>query len=281
VAGEDYVEILDYEKAAAIIESHERFSIGLCSCRHEKFHLDKKECDVPLSTCSTYGYSADFMIRNNLAKEVSKSEMLENLARSKELGLVLNADNVKNNVGFTCHCCKCCCNVLLGIRKFGYVNFVVTSDFMARINREKCISCGICAGICPAAAIDMVSWHEAGKKKKRRPVINEALCLGCGVCALKCSQKALSLFRRQKRVITPETTFERVLLQCLERGTLQYQLFDNPNSTGQKFMRAFVGAFLKLPPVKKALMSDLLKSRFLGAMKKGARLLGKDWAINA
>ena len=67
----------------------------------------------------------------------------------------------------------------------------------------------------------------------------------------------------------------------LERGTLQYQLFDNPDSTGQKFLRAFVGGFLRLPPVKKALLSNMLRSRFLSAMRKGARLLGKDWAINA
>jgi NAD-dependent dihydropyrimidine dehydrogenase PreA subunit len=278
---EEYVEILDYEKAAAIIESHNRFSIGYCSCRHEKLHLGTKECDVPLETCSSYGYSADFLIRNKLAKEVSKSEMLANLARSKELGLVLNADNVKNDVGFTCHCCACCCNVLLGIRKFGYVNFVVTSGFMAEIDGEKCAGCGICAAVCPAAAIEMTAEENPAEKKKKKPVINETLCLGCGVCALKCKKEAVKLHRREKRVITPETTFERIILQCLERGTLQYQLFDNPDSAGQKFLRAFVGGFLRLPPVKKALLSNMLKSRFLSAMKKGAGMLGKDWAIKA
>jgi len=73
----------------------------------------------------------------------------------------------------------------------------------------------------------------------------------------------------REKVIHPETTFERVILQCLERGTLQNQIFDNPDSITQQFMRGFLGGFLKLSSVKKTLMSDLLRSLFLNSMKKG------------
>jgi hypothetical protein len=45
-------------------------------------------------------------------------------------------------------------------------------------------------------------------------------------------------------------------------------------------MRAFVGAFLKLPPVKKALLSDRLRSSFLNAMKDGVRRQGKEWVLD-
>jgi len=78
-------------------------------------------------------------------------------------------------------------------------------------------------------------------------------------------------------VIHPETTFERVMLRSLERGTLQNQSFDNPQSFSHKFMRGFVGGFLNLSPVKRALMSDTLRSRFLDAMKKGVEKQGKGW----
>ena len=93
-----YTEILDYEKATALVRDCDKFAIGYCSCRREKLLVEAKECATPLETCSQFGYAADFMIRHNLAKEVSKSEMLENIARSKEMGLVLNADNVKKNI---------------------------------------------------------------------------------------------------------------------------------------------------------------------------------------
>ncbi|MCX6833679.1 MAG: 4Fe-4S binding protein, partial [candidate division Zixibacteria bacterium] len=102
-----------------------------------------------------------------------------------------------------------------------------------------------------------------------QPVINEKLCLGCGVCALDCATGSMRLVPRAQLVLTPEDTFERVILQALERGTLQNLLFDNPQSTSHGFMRAFVGGFLKLLPVKKSLMSDTLRSRFLTFMHRG------------
>jgi len=72
--------------------------------------------------------------------------------------------------------------------------------------------------------------------------------------------------KRAQRVIHPETTFERVILQCLERGTLQNQLFDEPGRVTHAVMRGIVGGFLRLSPVRKALMSEVLRSRFLAGL---------------
>jgi len=107
--------------------------------------------------------------------------------------------------------------------------------------------------------------------------MDKSICLGCGVCALKCKEKSLRLVKRGQRVLHPETLFERVILQCLERGNLQYQIFDNPQSMTQSVMRGILGYFLKLPGTKKALMSDLLRSRFLEFMKNGLKMQDKGW----
>ena len=333
ITDSEFVEILDFEKATAIVESARKFVIGICSCRHEKLHVGKKTCDIPLETCSTFGASADLMLRHGFGKEVSREEMLENNARSREMGLVLCADNVKKNVSFICHCCGCCCNVLLGVSRFGYPNTVVTSNYIAKVDDDACSECGTCADICPVNAITMSNGNGAqsmgadshekptasggppdrmgGLDSNEKPtassgpphmspsashlspsashlppsashlspsakaggpsgpVINEKFCLGCGVCALECTTGSMRLVPRAQRVLTPEDTFERVILQALERGTLQNLLFDNPQSTSHGFMRAFVGGFLKLPPVKKSLMSDTLRSRFLTFMRRG------------
>jgi NAD-dependent dihydropyrimidine dehydrogenase PreA subunit len=279
VLPEEYVEVLDYEKATAIVNESDRFAVGLCSCRHEKSQLDRKECDMPLDVCSFFGAVADLSIRNGFAKEISKSQILENLARSKELKLVLTADNVKKKVNFMCHCCKCCCNIMLGVTKHGCPNTIVTSSFISKVNRASCKGCGKCVDICPVNAIEAIPDEKPQRKTKKTITIDEALCIGCGVCGLECASNGIGLIKRKQHVMRPETTFERVILQCLERGTLQNQMFANPQSLTHKFMRGFVGGFLRLPPVKKALMSDLLRSSFLATMKMGIRMQGKGWLL--
>lgn len=262
ILNEDYTEVLDYEKATAIIESATKFAVGLCSCRHEKTHLGDV-CDAPLEICTTMGKSADYLIRNNLSREMSKSEALENLASSMEAGLVLNADNVKDRITFICHCCKCCCNALAGISRFGYANAVVTSSFIAGVDEADCNSCGKCVRVCPIDAISLNS--------RIKPMIDQKFCLGCGVCAFKCTKNAIRLVKRAQRVLHPENTFERVILQSLERGTLQNLLFEDPHRFTPKMMNGLVGGFLRLPGIKKALMSDLLRSRFLQVIKSSQK----------
>ena len=264
----EYVEILDYEKATSLVKESNKFAIGICSCRHEKLHIGEKKCNVPLETCSAFGVGADYVIRHGFGKEVSKSEMLENIARSKELGLVLNIENVQKDITVMCHCCKCCCIMLSGINKYGYDNTLVTSTFIAEVDESKCSGCGRCSQVCPVDAIEMIPVENLTLKKKEIPKIDTSRCLGCGVCALKCPTEAIKLIKREQRVIHPETTYERLMLQCLERGTLQNQIFDNPQSITQKTMRAVVGGFLRLPPVKKALMSDMLRSKFLASLMR-------------
>jgi ferredoxin len=279
IAGADYTEILDYEKASSVVKSHEKFAIGLCSCRHEKLHLGEKKCSVPLNTCITFGEGTDFMVRRNFAKEVSETEVLESLARSKESGLVFSCDNVRKDVSFLCQCCSCCCNILQGISRFGYPNMIVTSGYIATVDYSSCEGCGKCVKACPIGAIKMVESTNAQRSRKI-PQIDESICIGCGVCSMKCIKTgSMKLNKRDKRVLHPESTFERVILQCLERGTLQNQLFGDPGRISHKMMRGVVGGFLKLTPVKRALMSDQLRSRFLDAMKKAAKALGKDYGM--
>jgi len=265
----NFLEVLDYEKTSALVGEADKLAVSLCACRHLKFHQGNKECNTPLELCSWFGWAAEFAVRRGLARAISKTQMLENIARSKEMKLLLSADNVKHGIMFICHCCKCCCFPLHDMRKRGYPNLIVTSSLIAQTDAEKCTGCGKCARECPVDAIEMIP----SENNRKSPSIDKNMCLGCGVCAQACPAKAVWLFKRGQRVIHPETTFERVMLQALQNGKLQHQLFDNPQSITHKYMRGFLGAFLRLDPVRRGLMSDLLRSRFLNALKTATRMI--------
>lgn len=261
VAPAEYVEVLDHEKAEEIIGRAKTFAIGICSCRHEKLHIGQKTCATPLEMCLSLNGSAQYMIRRGFARKAPRGMVDDNLAMAREMGLILCADNVSRDVSFMCFCCGCCCNLLLGISQFGYPHTVVTSSFIATVDRQTCAACGTCVEACPIRAIKSDDDGTA--------LIDDAVCLGCGVCGLQCPHEALKLVKRKRRVLHPETTFERIILQSLERGTLQNFLFSDPNRLTHSFLRGIVGGFLRLPPVKKALMADTLRSSFLAFMQRG------------
>lgn len=273
-------EFFDYEKVTALIEDAGRLAIGICSCRNEKLHSGEKKCEAPLDTCSLLGMGAEYTIRNNLAREVTKSEMLDNITRSREHDLVFCAVNTKRAPIAICHCCTCCCNFLGGLTKFGYRNCVVTSTFIAKIDAGLCTGCGKCVDVCPVNAAGLYSANDPKNKKKRKAMINGALCVGCGICKAKCAAGALAMISRENKVIHPESLFEAMMLSSLERGTLQNQLFDNPQSLTQDVMRSFLGAFLKMPAVKKTLLSDMFRSTFLSSAKVAAKMQGKGWMVD-
>jgi hypothetical protein len=53
------------------------------------------------------------------------------------------------------------------------------------------------------------------------------------------------------------------VMMAIERGKFQELLFDNKALLSHRVMAAILGVVLKLPPVKKAMVSKQVKSRYL------------------
>jgi hypothetical protein len=68
---------------------------------------------------------------------------------------------------------------------------------------------------------------------------------------------------RAERVITPLDSTHRVVMMAIERGTLQHLIVDSQALASHRAMAAILGVILKLPPIKQALASRQLQSRYL------------------
>lgn len=53
------------------------------------------------------------------------------------------------------------------------------------IDKDKCIGCGACVGICPVSAISM---DDQGKSQ-----IDPAVCIKCGTCEATCPVEAIKI----------------------------------------------------------------------------------------
>ena len=259
------LQVLDYERASEVIETAEHMGVSLCYCRHKKQHIEQA-CDKPLDICMTFHGTADSLIRHGYARRVDKIEGRDLLQKAYDLNLVQFGDNVREGVAFICNCCGCCCEALIGLRKYGAQMPIHSTNFQPRVVSEVCNGCGKCVNICPVEAMTLVSTNDPHKPNKRKAKLDEDVCLGCGVCVRVCPTKGLLLEARPERVITPLNSTHRFVVMAVERGDLQDLIFDNKALVSHRMLGAILGVILSLPPVKQAMATQQVKSRYLEAL---------------
>ena len=262
LTAEQTVHVLDYECASEVVRTASHMGVGACYCRHKMQHLGRA-CAAPMDICMTFNSTARSLIKHGIARRVDAVEGEELLRQAIEANLVQFGENVREQVSFICNCCGCCCEAMLAAKRFAVLHPVATTNWIPEIAGEGCNGCGKCVESCPVEAMGLVSAGDPHHAKRRKARLNEELCLGCGVCVRRCERGALKLKQREQRVITPVTTAHRTVLMAIERGKLQELIFDNQALASHRAMAAILGVILKLPPLKQALASRQMKSRYL------------------
>jgi Pyruvate/2-oxoacid:ferredoxin oxidoreductase delta subunit len=259
---DDVLEVLDWERASDVARTASDAAVGVCYCRHKMSHVGRA-CDAPLDICLTFGTTASSLSRHGFARRIEPSEALDLLAEARSKGLVQFGENVREQVAFICNCCGCCCEALLAHRRFGSLRPVHTTGFLPEVDVARCTGCGTCAGACPVEAMTLVPAGDPRAPKRRTARLEEAACLGCGVCVPTCTRGGLKLVRRAERVIPPRDTVHRCVLMALERGNLADLVFDDRTLASHRALAAVLGAILALPPVKRTLASEQVRSVYL------------------
>jgi ferredoxin len=262
LASDDTLHVLDYERASEVVRTATTMGVGSCYCRHKMQHLGKA-CNAPMDICMTFGTTARSLIKHGIARQADKTEGEALLQKAIDNNLVQFGENVRQHVSFICNCCGCCCEAMLAAKRFAVLNPIATTNYLPEIDQALCSGCGKCVEVCPVEAMSEVSASDPHKPKLKKARLNEELCLGCGVCVRVCAKKALKLRERGKRVITPANTAHRTVVMAIERGKLQELIFDNHALASHRAMAAILGVILKLPPIKQAMASQQMKSRYL------------------
>lgn len=174
------------EKALDIVEKSDcRYYVQECDCkiyRYEKKHMKE--------TCIHF-FDEDKLLNSNLdrgyGRELTKEEVKRLLLEIDKDGLIHNFEG-----DAFCNCCSCCCWAVRGMKTYeeeGYDVFgeYVNAEYMIEADRDKCVGCGACAGICPANAMKIVEG---------KIMVSADRCIGCGVCRTRCRYGALSIQRR-------------------------------------------------------------------------------------
>jgi ferredoxin len=265
LSAETSLYVLDYERATEVIKTASCRGISICYCRHKMQHLDR-DCNAPKEICMTFNVSAQSLIKHGHARLVSVEECLDLLHIAYDNKLVQFGSNVREKVNFICNCCGCCCEALIAARRFGLLHPVHTTNFLPEVQVSDCVGCGKCANICPVEAMGIVSANDPRMPEKKKALLNEETCLGCGLCKQACQGNHISMKSRFQRVITPLNSVHLAVVMAIEKGKLQNLIFDNQALFSHRAMAAILGVILKLPPIKQAMASRQMKSRYLEAL---------------
>jgi ferredoxin len=254
--------VLDHERASHVIRDAPAVAVSLCYCRHKMEHVGRA-CDAPRDICLTFGNTARSLAKHGYAREISASEGLDQLHRAQEAGLAQFGENVRERPAFICNCCGCCCEAMLAAKRLGFLHPVHTTSFVVELDGATCDGCGRCVKACPVDVLRLVPGGDPAHPGRKKAAAQTDLCLGCGVCVPACPKGAVRLAARAERVITPVSSTHRVVVMAIERGKLHELVFDNQAHLSHRAMAAILGVILRLPPVKQALASRQLRSRYL------------------
>ena len=143
-----------YDEIATLIENATAISVGPCSCRRSRRLMGEGCGHLEEDMCMYLNDNAINFSKVGAHRLVSKEEAYEILKRAEDNGLVHEINQTDGFEGTTaiCNCCGCSCFALRIAEMFRSKN-AIRSNFVARVDKEKCVACGQCVENCQTNAL--------------------------------------------------------------------------------------------------------------------------------
>lgn len=189
-------QIIPYPKARdLILQNPDHIAVFDCPCRSAR----KDPC-LPLDVCLIIGEPfASFVTEHHRTRSrwITAAQAVEILKAEDARGHAHHAffkDAMLGRFYAICNCCSCCCGAIQSHRSGSPM--LASSGYVAKIEHEQCLGCGICADNCQFHALSITMEGVAH--------VDLPLCMGCGVCVDKCPNEAISMLRMPEKGVPLE-----------------------------------------------------------------------------
>ena len=145
-----------YDEVRTLIENATAISVGPCSCRRARRLMGEGCGHLEEDMCMYLNDNARCFSEQGYHRLVSKEEAYEILKRAEDNGLVheINQTPGFEDTNAICNCCGCSC-FALRIAELFRTPRAIRSNYIARVDKEKCVACGQCVENCQTNALKL------------------------------------------------------------------------------------------------------------------------------
>ena len=147
---------IDNESVSKFLEANEgHISATPCQCRRVRIMMGEGSGDMDEGICLFLGHVGDMFNRAGKGKPLSVEEAKALIAKCEKRGCVHQITTLSQ--GETLAICNCMTESCLALGVSQYYNTPATSasNYVAEIEKEKCVACGQCTDHCANNAIQM------------------------------------------------------------------------------------------------------------------------------
>jgi NADPH-dependent glutamate synthase beta subunit-like oxidoreductase/NAD-dependent dihydropyrimidine dehydrogenase PreA subunit len=145
-----------YEEIVDLLSKHEVFSVADCACR-TSMRIKGQGCGHTVEDmCIQLGSAAEYYIRTGRGKRITREQAVATCEKAEKEGLVHQIPNLSGpgRALAICNCCGCSCFGLRNTTYYRNPDFS-RSNYVARVDRDKCAACGECVENCQANALTL------------------------------------------------------------------------------------------------------------------------------
>ena len=124
-----------------------------CQCRRVRRIMGEGTGDIEDGLCIYMGLLAESMLRHGRGERLTKEQVYEHLEWTEAMGCIHQITTLESGISFAiCNCQPQSCMALGSATYYGTPN-MVRSNYVAEIDKDKCVACGQCVETCANNAL--------------------------------------------------------------------------------------------------------------------------------